>query len=171
MKLFLSGWAVVFALHSISCAGRLVDVCSDQFTIKEAVLPPPGWINNGPAPPNHVVNLNIGLVHSRFEDLETHLYQVSDPFHERYGQHLSKEQVESLVAPHPHSLHAINLWLACYGIDEADIIRSPARDWASIKIPVSLAEQILDTVRSLFIPASFSFCLSASPDLSCVEPC
>jgi tripeptidyl-peptidase-1 len=62
---------------------------------------------------------------------------------------LSKEQVESLVAPHPHSIHAINVWLACHGIAEADIIRSPAKDWATIRVPVSLAEQMLDTVRSL----------------------
>jgi hypothetical protein len=30
---------------------------------------------------------------------------------------------------------------------------------------------MLDTVRSLFDPTSFPFCLLASPDLFCVEAC
>jgi tripeptidyl-peptidase-1 len=37
---------------------------------------------------------------SSFNELERELYEVSDPSHARYGQHLSPEEVNSLVAPH-----------------------------------------------------------------------
>ena len=31
----------------------------------------------------------------------------SDPFHDRYGEHLTKEEVEALVAPHDESVHLV----------------------------------------------------------------
>ena len=148
VTLFLSCLAVALALPSLSCAVRLAGVCADQNAIKEIVAPPPGWVKHGPAPSHSIINLNIGLPYSNFGDLERHLYQVSDPSHERYGQHLSKQQVDSLVAPHPRSLDAVDVWLACHGISQADVIRSPAKDWVVAQIPVGLAEKMLDTVRS-----------------------
>lgn len=71
---------------------------------------------------------------------------MSDPYHERYGAHLSKEEVEALVAPHDESIDVVNAWLASHGIKGSDITRSPAMDWAYIKVPVSKAEEMLDTV-------------------------
>lgn len=73
----------------------------------------------------------------------------SDPFHERYGQHLSKEEVESLVAPHADSIHTVNEWLASHGLVGDSLSRSPAKDWVTVKVPVSLAEEMLRTVRLL----------------------
>ena len=70
----------------------------------------------------------------------------SDPFHERYGQHLTKEEVEALVAPEADSVHLVNEWLASHGIYEDDLTRSPAKDWVHIRVPVSLAEEMLKTV-------------------------
>lgn len=74
------------------------------------------------------------------------MYEVSDPDHVRYGAHLSKEEVEALVAPHDESIDMVNAWLASHGIQDSDITRSPAKDWAHIKVPVSKAEDMLDTV-------------------------
>ena len=72
----------------------------------------------------------------------------SDPFHERYGDHLSKEAVEELVAPHAESVHLVNEWLASHGLLEDSLSRSPGRDWVTVKVPVSLAEEMLNTVRA-----------------------
>ena len=79
------------------------------------------------------------------------MYEVSDPFHSRYGQHLSRVEVEALVAPHPESLELVNEWLASHGFEEDDIIRSPAKDWATVVVPVRLAEEMLDTVRTMIV--------------------
>ena len=70
----------------------------------------------------------------------------SDPFHDRYGEHLTKEEVEALVAPHDESVHLVNEWLASHGLYEDSFSRSPARDWVVVKVPVSLAEEMLKTV-------------------------
>lgn len=71
----------------------------------------------------------------------------SDPFHERYGQHLSQAEVHALVAPHDESIDMVDEWLASYGLYEEDITRSPAQDWVKVKVSIGLAEEMLDTVN------------------------
>ncbi|KAK7470306.1 hypothetical protein VKT23_001737 [Stygiomarasmius scandens] len=122
--------------------------------VKESILPPRGWTRRSVAPSNHNIELKIGLSQPNFPLLEKHLYEVSDPFHERYGQHLSKEEVEALVAPHDESLALVDEWLASHGIREEDFTRSPARDWVTIKVPVRLAEKMLDTTYHIWIHES-----------------
>ena len=65
---------------------------------------PRGWKLVAPAPDSAMVKLRIALPQNRFDELENHLYEVSDPSHSRYGEHLSIEEVHELVAPHPEHL-------------------------------------------------------------------
>lgn len=106
--------------------------------------PPPGWKIHSPAPSDHTINLRIGLKQSRIDDLISHLYEISDPSHERYGQHLSKEAVEDLVQPAPESVEIIEAWLSAHGIDpKTSCHRSPAGDWLTLNVPVSQVEKML----------------------------
>lgn len=116
------------------------------YKMKEEIAPPPGWIKHSEVPAGHLISLRIGLPQENFYQLEKQLYEVSDPAHERYGQHLSKEEVEALVAPHPISLSAVNDWLNGFDLKEEDLVRSPAKDWITITVPVKMAEKMLDTV-------------------------
>jgi tripeptidyl-peptidase-1 len=143
-----SFWLI--AAFAVSCTLAAI-VTDHPSKVKEVVTPPRGWVKDIPAPPDHVIQLNIGLPQAGFSILEQHLYEVSDPFHERYGQHLTKAEVESLVAPHPHSVDAVKEWLASHGLLEDRIVRSPAGDWLSVRVPVSLAEKMLDTVRLIIL--------------------
>ncbi|RDB20085.1 Tripeptidyl-peptidase sed3 [Hypsizygus marmoreus] len=113
--------------------------------VKESVIPPRGWTQHGIPSPDHTIVLRIALPQPDFNLLEKHLYEVSDPSHARYGDHLSKEEVERLVAPHQDSIDAVDEWLRSYNIDSNDVHRSAAKDWVTVKIPVSLAEKMLDT--------------------------
>lgn len=57
----------------------------DDFQIKHAwVETPSGWEVHGDAPADHRIDLRIGLKQDKFDELVEHLYQVSDPSHERY---------------------------------------------------------------------------------------
>ena len=117
--------------------------------VKESLLRPPvGWSLVGVAPPDHTISLRIALPQSKFDTLEQHLFEVSDPDHPRYGQHLSKEAVEDLVTPPPESLKKVNEWLKSHGFSEVDMNRSPAKDWVNVKVPVKLAEEMLGTVSA-----------------------
>ncbi|KAJ7228236.1 subtilisin-like protein [Mycena pura] len=118
---------------------------SHEHKVKEAVAPPRAWIKHTPAPLDRIIKLRIALPQANFGVLEEHLYAISDPYNERYGEHLSKEEVEELVAPRPESIDAVNEWLSTHGIQDKDIGRSPAGDWLTVHIPVSLVEKMLDT--------------------------
>jgi tripeptidyl-peptidase I len=119
---------------------------NSAFLVKESISLPNGWLKHSTPSPDHVISLRIGLFQPNFPTLERTLYEVSDPNHPRYGQHLSKEEVDELVAPYPDSLNAVNEWLTTHGLEEADINRSAANDWIKLNIPVSLVEKMLDTV-------------------------
>jgi len=114
--------------------------------LRQTVTPPRGWIRVARAPSEHVIQLRIALPQPRFPELEQHLIEISDPFHERYSDHLSKEQVEKLVRPHPSSVIAVYEWLASHGIRSKACHQSPAGDWITVYVPVAQAEKMLSTV-------------------------
>ncbi|KAJ7167615.1 subtilisin-like protein [Mycena filopes] len=113
--------------------------------IKESVATPSGWTRLGRAPPDRSIRLRIALPQQDFSSLEQSLYEISDPDHPRYGAHMTKEEVEKLVAPTPTSLALVNGWLGSHGLQESDLVRSPAKDWVSATIPIHIAEQMLGT--------------------------
>ncbi|KAJ2917503.1 hypothetical protein MD484_g2914, partial [Candolleomyces efflorescens] len=133
--------ALILAL----CSSLVASLPSPGYRVKESVAPPRGWTKGDEPAADHIIVLRIGLPQPNFNVLEQHLFEVSDPDHTRYGQYLSKEKVEELVAPHPSSLEAVNKWLASFGLEEADLARSPAQDWVTIKVPVKTVEKMLDT--------------------------
>ncbi|KAG1763179.1 peptidase S8/S53 domain-containing protein [Suillus occidentalis] len=115
--------------------------------VKESIHgPPSGWYRHAPAPKHHMLELKIALPQPKFPELEQHLLEVSDPSHARYGAHLSKQETEALMAPHPETLDVVGKWLALHGLAEEDITRSSANDWVTIRVPVGLAEEMLTTV-------------------------
>ncbi|KAJ2934290.1 hypothetical protein H1R20_g2804, partial [Candolleomyces eurysporus] len=135
--------ALILALCSSLVAS--LPSATPGYRVKESVAPPRGWTKGDEPAADHVIVLRIGLPQHNFNVLEQHLFEVSDPDHARYGEYLSKEKVEELVAPHPSSLEAVDKWLASYGLEEADLARSPAKDWVTIKVPVKTVEKMLDT--------------------------
>lgn len=146
MRSLLRAVVLTFCLWGPSYVGA-IPTKDCAYNVKETIDVPHGWVKHSEAPADHRIVLKIGLPQPNFHVLEKHLYEVSDPDHERYGQHLSKEEVEELIAPHPESLDLVNEWLSGFGITEDELVRSPAKDWITIRVPVSLVEKMLDTVR------------------------
>jgi tripeptidyl-peptidase I len=123
---------------------------ADTPKVKDTAVPPPNWIDLGPAPPLQQIWLRIGLPQARFSELERQLYEISDPKNARYGQHLLKEQITEFVRPDQRSVEAVDAWLAEYGIAGEDRVRrSVAGDWITILVPVAVAESMLNTVSEL----------------------
>lgn len=60
---------------------------------------------------DHTVTLRIGLKQASFDKLEKELYEVSDPSHFRYGQHLSHSDIHALTAPAEDAITAVEEWL------------------------------------------------------------
>jgi tripeptidyl-peptidase-1 len=70
---------------------------------------------------------------------------VSDPDHARYGQHLSADEVDELVAPTSETHDLVHEWLQENGIDTKDMNYSSAKDWVIVHLPIEKVEQLLNT--------------------------
>ena len=116
------------------------------FKLRQSIAPPRNWVDLGRAPPTHLILLRIALPQPRFPELEQHLAEISDPFHSRYGEHLSKEEVEALVAPDASSVDAVHGWLQSHGVPKETCHQSPAGDWVIVRLFVAQAEEMLGTV-------------------------
>ncbi|KAK7031632.1 subtilisin-like protein [Favolaschia claudopus] len=155
--LFLSTFIVVFA--GLSSAKPFSGKRWDNPSLKHRwVEVPRGWEFHSTPAEDHLLEMRIGLKQNKLDELISSLYEVSDPDHERYGQHLSKAEVDALVAPHPDSVEAVEAWLQHHGINPDDAhFRSAGGEWISIHVSVAQAERMLDTKYGVYHhPASGS---------------
>ncbi|KAI0689958.1 family S53 protease [Cytidiella melzeri] len=109
---------------------------------------PEGFVQDGPADANAVMNMRIALTQNNAAGLEKALMDVSTPGNALYGQHLTKEEVEDLVRPTQETLDVVNAWLSENKITAKSA--SPAGDWLSFTATVSQLNEMLDTEFATF---------------------
>ncbi|KAL5114492.1 hypothetical protein ACEQ8H_007635 [Pleosporales sp. CAS-2024a] len=102
------------------------------YQVKETHWVPRGWERLERAHGRKMIQLQIGLK------------QVSDPDHKRYGQHLSAQEVDALVAPSPETHALVRQWLKESGIPLDSLGYSSAKDWITVLLPVDTVETLLD---------------------------
>ncbi|TFY59321.1 hypothetical protein EVG20_g7835 [Dentipellis fragilis] len=82
---------------------------------------PANWASEGAAPEGTTIDLRIALKPHQEDALVKALYEVSDPEHQRYGAHLTKGEIASLVAPHPDTHNLVSAWLSHHEIPESSV--------------------------------------------------
>jgi tripeptidyl-peptidase-1 len=143
--------SLILALTSICLASPLTKRWGD-FEVKHSWADVPrGWTYHSPAAKDHVLHMSFALKQGNFGQLVEHLYQSSDPKHENYGQHLSKEEVAQLVAPHQETKSIVEEWLAAHSIDTtASVRQSSGGDWLVIPLTVGQVEELLGTSYNVY---------------------
>ncbi|KAA1474737.1 family S53 protease [Dentipellis sp. KUC8613] len=137
---------VLASLVSVACATPFVARTMHVHERRDNV--PSGYVEDGPAPADHVLSLRLALAQNDFGALENKLYAVSTPGNAEYGQHLSKEEVEALVAPSSDSLSAVKSWLSSHNVSSGPI--SPAGNWLGINVTVKQANTLFDADYTTF---------------------
>eukprot|EP00163_Fabomonas_tropica_P017829 TRINITY_DN315_c0_g1_i3.p1 TRINITY_DN315_c0_g1~~TRINITY_DN315_c0_g1_i3.p1 ORF type:complete len:247 (-),score=61.91 TRINITY_DN315_c0_g1_i3:476-1216(-) len=62
--------------------------------------------------PGHVnLRFTVAVTNTNLEVLERTFWEVSDPENAKYGQHMSKAQVDQLTAPRVESISAVKAWI------------------------------------------------------------
>ncbi|KAI0514963.1 tripeptidyl-peptidase 1 precursor [Xylaria bambusicola] len=122
-------------------------VARSGYSLKDSHNVPRGWTKVKRAPADHVMQVQIGLKQGNFAELERQLYEVSDPDHPNYGQHLSSDEVEELVKPTKETTELVHEWLSDNGIVAS---YNSAKDWITVDLPVSKLESLLDTEYHIF---------------------
>ncbi|KAF8275010.1 peptidase S8/S53 domain-containing protein [Lactarius quietus] len=124
---------------------------------------PMNWERLGRPPLSTTIDLYITLKPHSENALIDALYNVSTPDHpERvlhffphpwthiYGEHLSREQVAELVAPHPRALKLVNSWLKHNGIPSSSVMTQGGNTVMLKAVPVSKANTLLDASYQLY---------------------
>ncbi|KAJ3553439.1 hypothetical protein NM688_g3616 [Phlebia brevispora] len=143
-------------VHSILfIASLLVVACAKpqerraEMTLHEYITKvPAGFVDNGPANPDSILDLRIALVQNNKDGLIEALHNISTPGHPLYGQHLSVEEVAAFNAPAQETVTAVNAWLQAAGLNAT--ANTLAGDWLELNTTVSAANALLDANFSLF---------------------
>ncbi|PIB00184.1 Tripeptidyl-peptidase sed3 [Cercospora beticola] len=139
----------VATLGFISITGALPSQKrSTTYVLKERHVVPRSWRKLGPASKRDTLNLKIGLVQQNPGAIEQHLMQISDPTHERYGKHLSQEEIDEIVAPPKESMDLVKSWLEEHGI--TNYVPNKSKTMIHCAIPIGKAETLLNTTYSTF---------------------
>jgi tripeptidyl-peptidase-1 len=67
--------AFIAALLAVSGTHATPTSSRSAYTVKEYHNVPRKWSNVGPAPEDHIINLQIALKQCKFDELERHLYE------------------------------------------------------------------------------------------------
>ena len=104
---------------------------------------PEGW-HQGYAPPaSKRLRFRIAVALHNAYDFEQHVIAISTPRHPKYGQHMSREELRTMLRPSTDATEAIVGWLNAEGVPADDI--QDAGDWINFWVPTMEAERILDT--------------------------
>lgn len=144
-----SGILLAVGLLATSALGKPVSHRS-PYAIKDSHHVPKRWTEVRRPSADQTIELRIGLKQGSFSELERHLYEVSDPDHKRYGQHLKSHEVNKLLEPQDDTVDLVHEWLADHGITADELKYSQAKDWITVSLPVTHVEQLLDTKYSVY---------------------
>ena len=70
--------------------------------------------------------------------------------HPRYGQHLTQDEIDTLVAPHHETVSVVDAWLAAHGIDPASVTRENGGSSLSFKVTVDQASRMLNATYGVY---------------------
>lgn len=114
------------------------------YAVKEEAAVPRGWARHHERlDKSQLIPLKIGLVQQNLEKAESLLYEISNPQHRNYGQHMSVEQIKDLLAPAQESVDRVMGWLASHEISTSETER--VGDFIHVLVPIHKAEAMLDT--------------------------
>ena len=104
---------------------------------------PQGWTQNGSVPAATPLRFRLAIKQENAFAFEQHVIDISTPDHARYGQHMSRTELKRMLRPSQDASSAILGWLDAEGVPASNI--EDDGDWINFRVPVVVAERMLDT--------------------------
>jgi tripeptidyl-peptidase I len=101
---------------------------------------PTGWKEIRPALEPEPISLRIALHQQHRDALEQAVLAISTPGNPRYGEHMSREELQSFTAPSATAISKVSQWLR-----EKDIQFSSDNDWIIVRTDVGRANELLSS--------------------------
>jgi len=102
-----------------------------------------GWEATAPAPPTSSIRLTVALRQENVEQLTATLHDISNPDSPQYGQFLTQQQVNDLVAPTPATVETVTTWLSQHGALDTTFKATPNKDFLHVDTTVAEAERLI----------------------------
>jgi tripeptidyl-peptidase-1 len=104
---------------------------------------PEGWEQLSTPNPQQLVRLRIALRPQNVEKFEQTLLNISSPDNVLYGQHMSREEVSTMLRAADESRITVWSWLMAAGVPSQNI-SDHHRDWLQVTTQVQMAEMMLN---------------------------
>lgn len=140
--------SAIVVLGAVMCASAVVLESSNP-TANVRVekenwnVAPERWARGARADPDAPLELIIAVKQTNGDELERVLLDVSDPDSPNYGNHLTADEVDRLVAPKSTDILAVLGWLHRNGVDMDEIEATGNSDFLTIPTTVAVAERLL----------------------------
>lgn len=130
--------------HLLFVALAALGHCASTILESVPLSEPRGWTRVADAHPDQPLKLRIAVKQPEeaLSLFERTLYQVSDPANAKYGQHLSRDDLSTLLAPRSESVSAVRSWLRDAGISDSRVDEDG--DWINLKLTVREASALLE---------------------------
>ena len=100
------------------------------------------WKRLGKPIDDHQVEVTFAICQTNKEWLEEKLWLVSDPFSKEYGNYMNFDEIAKYVHGKQESVTAVENALKQSGVDLSTLRYTIGKDFAIVKIPVSIAEEL-----------------------------
>ena len=144
-------WSTCFILPLLVVFGPVCNAQVDsrpQLAVFENLTTVPrGWQQRDAVPPSKILKFRLAIRLENAFAFEQHVLNISTPGHKKYGHHMSRKELKSMVRPSYVVSESILHWLSGEGVTDVD----DNGDWIKFRVPVSVAERILDTKSGILV--------------------
>lgn len=109
---------------------------------------PEGWKEAGTPDAGKRLHFRIAVTQPNQDLFEQTLMEVSTPSHPKYGQHLKRDELKSMLRPSVEATDAILEWLQESGVSTGDI--EDDGEWINFVASVSTAEKMMDAKFKIY---------------------
>ena len=102
----------------------------------------PNWKRLGKPSDDDQIEVTFAICQTKKEWLEQKLWLVSDPFSKEYGNYMNFDEIAKYVHGKEESVTAVEHLLKRSGVDLSTLRYTIGKDFAIVKIPVSIAEEL-----------------------------
>lgn len=114
---------------------------------------PAGWRDTGPADEHSILDLRLVVNGKNENALSTRLMEIATPGKAEHGQHLSQQQLATLMAPDIGALRTLNMWISSFnGVGK--IVYNPNTSSISFQGTVSAAARMFAADFNIYEAAS-----------------
>ncbi|KAI1858727.1 uncharacterized protein JN550_012477 [Neoarthrinium moseri] len=105
---------------------------------------PPAWAKNEAATKDEAIELRIQLAHQNMPQFHQMALDIATPGHEKYGKHMSLEEIDAVIAPKEESKQVVFEWLGNHSLADSAVL-TPRGNIVVVSTTVGEAEKLLGT--------------------------